>query len=313
MNTLLQRAPRSIPWRIVAMIAIAATIATIILVGGDGGARRAYGQQTPPGVMTDKVNQALGVLGDPASGPDVTEEAVQEIYDALFTSNLVILPTKNNTQQDTTDIFNEWRQLVDQAIAGLDGHATGGGAAAGDALEASDFLQLVREMTDELALRTQSCNPADLGTGNPGCGLIEQTDQMPPIEDDVLGPSQFQRIVRGPFPIVGHPDPDFPRETAIPVDALSSGQCAPVVKELFGVAAVLRPTEVPVWIEPWTARARIIGFRTVWVWEFVPAEHIKTIEYCNSGGSLTQEIDSIVVLDRGALAFWSGLYETVHG
>ena len=58
-------------------------------------------------------------------------------------------------------------------------------------------------------------------------------------------------------------------------------------------------------MEPWFARATIVGFQTVWVWEFVPAEFLKTITYCNIGGGVvTQRVDTRIVLERQLQHFW---------
>ena len=62
--------------------------------------------------------------------------------------------------------------------------------------------------------------------------------------------------------------------------------------------------QIPIWAEPWTSRARIIGYRTIYVLEFVPTEWIKTIAFFNVGGRIDTQVTTTVVLERELLHFW---------
>lgn len=116
---------------------------------------------------------------------------------------------------------------------------------------------------------------------------------------------RFSREVRSPF-FVGRPTPTV-QEQVITPDSVAPGNCVVVTKEIQGVKAVIRPVIIPIWIEPWYARATIVGYETVWVWEFVPAEFLKTINYCNLDGTLSTQVNVKVVLERQLLHFWSFL------
>jgi hypothetical protein len=92
---------------------------------------------------------------------------------------------------------------------------------------------------------------------------------------------------------------------------LDDGQCAGIVKEIQGIKVVVTPRRIPIWVEPWFARARIVGFKTVWTWEFVPAEFIKTISVCNANGSLTTTASTQVILERELLHFWRFIHKEI--
>ena len=159
------------------------------------------------------------------------------------------------------------------------------------------------------------CDCADLD----GDGDADQTDfaiiqRAHAGENNTPGPcdaqtNAFSREVRSPF-FAGTPSPDIQEQVIVP-DSLAEGECAVVLKEIQGVKAVVRPVLIPIWVEPWYARATIVGFKTVWIWEFVPAEFLKTISYCNSFGTLTTNVEIQTVLERQLLHFWSFMRQDV--
>ena len=102
------------------------------------------------------------------------------------------------------------------------------------------------------------------------------------------------------------------QEQVIVPGVIALDECVVVLKEIQGVKAVVRKILVPIWVEPWNARATIVGFKVVWIWEFIPAEFLKTISYCNVGGSVVQDVNIVVVLERALLHFWSFLDKNVQ-
>src|SRR5881397_44922 len=92
---------------------------------------------------------------------------------------------------------------------------------------------------------------------------------------------------------------------------LADGQCAAIVKEIQGIKVVVTARLIPIWVEPWFARARIVGLKTVWTWEFVPAEFLKTISVCNDAGTVTTNVSTQVVLERQLMEFWRFLHKDV--
>jgi hypothetical protein len=132
---------------------------------------------------------------------------------------------------------------------------------------------------------------------------LQANDEGGNVVDAVLA-NFFSRQVRSPFPIIFNSGTVVPDEQVILTDPLAPGECAAVVKEIQGIKVVVTRRLIPIWVEPWFARARIVGFRSVWIWEFVPAEFIKTISVCNNNGLLNTTVSTQVVLERELMHFW---------
>lgn len=268
-----------------------------------------------PNVMDVKLDQAITTLGRVRFDEQAHEQAIDEIMESLFTSNLVPLPTDTNGDQQDPDEqdFQEHMRRMDEAIDALSKHVNkpglGNDNTKADAADARNFLQLTQEALRVIAGQTAFCNPengepregiAEL-TG-PGCQFLEANDEGGRVVDDVLQ-DIFSRQVRSPFPIIFEGDLS-PNEVVINTGPLADGECAAAIKEFQGIKAVVTARQLPIWVEPWFSRARIVGFKTVWTFEFVPAEFIKTISVCNNGGSLETTVDSFVVHDRELMNFW---------
>jgi hypothetical protein len=246
-------------------------------------------------VMQQKLNQAIQTLTNPGHTEPQYQQAISEGMEAVFLSNLVVLPTFG--QPAAQDSFDDHTQMTDDLIQALNQHINGGGgtgATKAEAAEARNFMQVAQEAMEAIGQQTQNCNP-----GNPGaCAGLNASDEGGTY-DTVAG---FQRQVRSPF-FQWVPQRE-PQEDVFVPDALSAGQCVPIVKETRGIQAVVRPLVVPVWINPWFARATVVGTATVWAWEFVPAEFVKTISYCNKNGKLLQTVDTEIIRERGQMTLW---------
>lgn len=273
-------------------------------------------QDIPPkttGVMETKLNQAVAIMTDPDRGEELHLRAIDQGMEAIYMSNLVPLPTAG--VDEAGQFFDVFFDLEQQLEAGLRTHVetVGNDRTTAAALDALNFVQVATEAMQVVGAETAQCDP-----NNPEeCEKIADTDMPggmeivddrgrggPPGREDRAG-SHFVRRVRSPF-FVGHGltgRDDIPEKVITP-GALARGDCAPVVKEAKGIVAIVRPIVVPIWVEPWFARARIVGFRTIWVWEFVPAEFIKTITYCNEGGEVSKDVHNQVVLERELMHFW---------
>ncbi len=270
-------------------------------------------------VMDAKLDQAIATLGRPRFGEEAHHQAIDEIMESLFISNLVPLPTADQNgqpNQDDLEDFNKHQADLDRAIQALTRHVnvpvTGNDETKAEAADARNFLQLTQEALQVIAGQTAFCHPgggeaerngfsAQTTLNGAGCSFLEADDEGGRVIDEVL--DNFSRQVRSPFPIVfsGQVPPD---EVVFEIPALSDGQCSAVLKEFMGVKAVVTAREIPVWVEPWFARARIVGTRTVWAFEFVPAEYIKTISVCNNDGQIETDVSSVIVHDRGLMHFW---------
>jgi hypothetical protein len=261
-------------------------------------------------VMQVKLLSAIETLLD-VTGPNDEQlhlDAVDQIMEALFMSNLVILPTAGVPEAD--ELVFQHRQMLQQAIDALNQHVqpgTNGTPASKDAAwEARNFLQVFQEAAEVIGEQTAFCDPENLR--DPACQLLLAGDEGGVEIDDVY--PGFSRQVRSPF-FVGSTSHPIAQEQVILPGVIAPDECTIVLKEIQGVKAVVRKILIPIWVEPWYARATIVGYRTVWVWEFIPAEFLKTISYCNVNGSVQEDVEIIVVLERQLMHFWNFMYKEI--
>lgn len=112
------------------------------------------------------------------------------------------------------------------------------------------------------------------------------------------------RQIRRAFPVLPLPFLKGPEEV-VTSDVIGVKECMVVVKEIQGLKLRLRAILLPVWVEPWYARRKIVGWKVVWILEFVPAQFIKRVVTCNDGENkirpqtLTEVIEHPELLD-----FW---------
>jgi hypothetical protein len=275
---------------------------------------------TQGGVMQVKLNQAIQMLTKPRLGEEQYMQAIDEAMEAIYTSNLVVLPTFEDPA--TEQAFQQHRQMAQQAIDALTNHINGTTPTNQNpnsqigtpesktfAAEARNFIQVAQEAMAEIGTQTAQCNPQN--PNSPSCQLLQQTDEGGDVVDTVLN-NLASRNVRSPFFLLprlrGAPD-----EEVIVPGVVGPDECGVVMKEMQGLKAIVTPKQVPIWVEPWFARRTIVGFRTVWVWEFVPAEFIKTISFCNvptdpmnpaGGREIDVNVETLLVIERQLLHFW---------
>ncbi len=289
---------------------------------------RAEQRGETPNVMEFKLNQAIQLLSRPNLAEQTYMDAIHQGIEAIYTSNLVVLPTPatNEIQNDmgADPEFDAHLAMLNSLISSLNNHATGrnnlgqptrGLGTPGSqraAGETENFLRITREAMQVIAGQTDFCSPLDQQTGI-GCPFLQADDEGGNFTvDNVLG-NIFRREVRSPFPFLLANTSLTPDEQVIVTDTLGNGDCAAIVKEIQGIKVVVTPRKIPIWVEPWFARARIVGFKTVWTWEFVPAEFIKTITVCNNNRTTEVSVTTAIVLDRQLLHFWRFLHKDVTG
>jgi hypothetical protein len=141
------------------------------------------------------------------------------------------------------------------------------------------------------------------------------------VVDTVLGDILAARQIRSPFFLLPRLTTSPDEEVILP-GVVGPDQCGVVVKEMQGLKAVATPRVIPIWVEPWFARRTLVGFRTIWVWEFVPAEFIKTISFCNvpkdpndpsAGRRIDVQVQTQLILERQLLHFWRYIDKNVVG
>ena len=87
----------------------------------------------------------------------------------------------------------------------------------------------------------------------------------------------------------------------------NSSSCI-IMKETFGVKAVLFPRIIPIFQEPWDVReSPIIGHEVVWYIRWLPAEHIKNIIYTQDPftGHVKIRVRQFDILMPGLSKFWN--------
>lgn len=299
-----------------------------LLAGVNDASAQGIGAVTPrqavtTDVMQVKLNDAIRLLTTPRLSDQVYLDAIDQGMEALFTSSLVPLPTLGNSDTSSFfDVFVTVREpalvkALSQNIDGVDASGrplTGLGTPASKAaaIEARNFIQVTTEAMQVIGQQTAQCDPTNPGTAQrptTGCEQLVRSDEGGNIVDTVLG-NIFSREVRSPFPFILN-STTTPDEQVILTDPLDTGQCAAIVKEIQGIKVVVTPRVIPIWVEPWFARARIVGFTTVWTWEFVPAEFIKTISVCNNNGVINTGVTTEVILERQLLDFWRFIHKDV--
>lgn len=253
------------------------------------------------GVMEIKLQEAIAALSAPSLGNEVHLAAVDQVMESLFMSNLVLLPTGNVPEVEPA--FADHIEMMNRAIGALSQHIQqpelGSDGSKSAAFEARNFIQIFREASEVVAGMTANCDPLNLGTAE--CAPLQANDEGGVVVDSIY--PGFSRQVRSPF-FVGAPSPVI-QEQVIVSEPIADGECHVILKEIQGIKAIIRPVLIPIWVEPWFARASIVGYRTVWVWEFVPAEFLKTISYCNNAGTIAQDVEIITVVERQLMHFWS--------
>ena len=81
----------------------------------------AFGQVAAPSVMDVKLTQAIQTLSDCDKEKDLCQQAIDEMMEALFVSNLVPLPSPT-LPAETDQSFQEHQQRLDEAIQALSEH-----------------------------------------------------------------------------------------------------------------------------------------------------------------------------------------------
>ena len=243
--------------------------------------------------------------------PEVQRENLHQAEHLVF-GKPVILDTNGVT--DSIIISDNYDAMVDQIKAAV--LACSSGACIDDSVAAQ-----AKELGDRITYWQEIKANLEMQTNDPVCDVNNPvTCQQLWLGDEpqTVGPGisvgidkiwdGFYREVRSPyFPISPYATSFGPNENIIAVGPMANGECSTVVKEIQGIKAIQRPVKIPIWQEPWTDRAQIIGFQTVWVVDFVPAEFVKSLNYCNMGGQIVFDYTIDVIIERELTHFWKFL------
>lgn len=266
-------------------------------------------QAVPFDSMTAITTQISTNLANPAVPAQVQQENINQAEHLLY-GRPVILQTNNVT--NTITISQEYDTMMTTINTALDACVTGGCTDPTVAANAKNLLDTnynMMEIKGNLEIQTAdvNCNATQPATT---CPLLAQGDEpQGPGTFTTVGTDKiwtgFYREIRSPF--FQHAQFTTPQENIIVPSAIANGECSVVVKEIQGIKSIVRPIQIPIWQEPWTSRAQIIGFNTVWVIDFIPAEFVKSLKYCNVNGSVVFDYDINVIVERELTHFWKFL------
>lgn len=292
-----------------AIFAVIAVVATMGIVVIQEQIPKAEAQVTQDAMITI-TNQVVEGL---TQGTDalVQRENINQA-ESLIYGKPVILQT--NGVPDTVIISQDYDVMVEELNDGLRECADG---TCEDALVAAQAKELYdrnvywQEIKQVLEAQTTepNCDANDPAT----CPLLNQGDEPQATGNGInVGVDAiwdgWYREVRSPYVTqTFYPNGFTPEETVITTGEIKKDHCVVIVKEVQGQKSIMRPVQIPIWQEPWTSRATIIGFTTVWVVDFIPAEFVKNLNYCNSAGNIVFDYEINVIIERELTHFWKYL------
>ncbi len=248
--------------------------------------------------------------------PNVQLENIRQAEHLIY-GKPIILDTYTgvplNPVQDTLDISNDFDMMVGEINIALETCAQStcpDPNVASYAKELFDRNTYLLEIKENLEVNTALADIENQAT----YGQLNLGDEPQAVGQGItIGTDQiwngWNREIRSPyFSITAYPNGFVQNENIIvPPGPIAVDECSVVVKEIQGIKSIMRPVQIPIWQEPWTSRANIIGYTTVWVIDFVPAEFVKTLSFCNNGNGIETTYNINVIIERELLHFWKYL------
>lgn len=239
---------------------------------------------------------------------DVQRENIRQVEHLVF-GKPVILDTPTTPQTLViSDNYDTMVSMLKSALIQCSQGSCSDSVVASEAKELADRITYWQETKMNLEFQTNitTCNVNNPTT----CTQLNLGD-----EPNIAGTSTtvahdliwdgWHREIRSPYfqyaPYI------TPQENIIVPSAIANGECAVVIKEIQGIKSIVRPTVIPIWQEPWTSRATIIGYNAIWVVDFVPAEFVKNLNYCNINGQISFDYNINVIVERQLTHFWKFL------
>ena len=279
--------------------------------------------QVPVDAMNEITNQIVNNLNTGTGNRELHFENIRQAEHLVFGKPVILV---TNGAPDTFAISAGYDSMVIDLKGALLNCAAGtcfDGLVQAEAKELADRIIYWQETKANLEVQTMdtTCDVLNPAT----CPQLDRGD-----EPQATGPGinvgidkiwdGWYREIRSPYAVV-NPYPDYPgtmgtnfhtakftpNENIIALEPMANGECSTVIKEIQGVKAIQRPVNIPIWQEPWTSRASIIGWTTVWVVDFVPAEFVKSLNYCNNGGTIDFDYTIDVIIERELTHFWKFL------
>ncbi len=268
-------------------------------------------EQPTPDAMADITSQITDKLTT-SNPPEVQLENINQAESMLF-GKPVILATNGITETQTisADYDTMTGEIKGALLSCVDTNCTDSMVAA-TAKELADRISYWQEIKYTLEEQTMdgTCDINDIANT---CLILDQGEE-PTINGGItIGNDKiwngWHREIRSPYtPITAYPQGFVQSENVITLAGpIKNGECSVVIKEIQGIKSIMRAVKIPIWQEPWTSRAGIIGYNTVWVVDFVPAEFVKNLNFCNANGSIQMDYEINVIIERQLLHFWKYL------
>lgn len=220
-----------------------------------------------------------------AENPDSTlvGQAARIVWRTLHMSGIVVLPTAG--VDETFEMHRNHVQQLEASIKVLEARLWKGdlAAEAGDSvLEVKVSLEAEADWIQTLGQWTANVRPR-----TPQARVLNKRQLRSPFV-----PLPFLHPLHGPEEVVTH-------------DVIGINECMVVVKEIQGMKVRLVAKILPVWVEPWSSRRRIVGTKVVWCVEYVPAQFIKKVVTCNDCcNEIKNEIFTEIIEHPELLHFW---------
>lgn len=307
---------KNLKYLIVIAVAITAVSTVTVLAATDNFLQKQQVMQeaqaqTPVDAMTEIAAQIENNLYTSSVADEVQRENLHQAEHLIFGKPVIF---ETSDVPDTIAISDDYDNMVMQIKGAVLACAAGScpdPQVAAEAKELGDRIIYWQEIKQNLEVHTT--NPICQATNPVTCFQLWRGDEPKEFGSGInVGTDKiwdgFYREIRSPyFPITPYATSFGPNENIITTGPLAIGECSTVVKEIQGIKAIQRAVVIPIWLEPWTSRATIIAFSTVWVVEFVPAEFVKSLNYCNVGGSIVFDYEIDVIIERELTHFWKFL------
>ena len=239
------------------------------------------------------LDQNIALLRNNGAAPDVQMQAINEML-SMVLAPPIPLPTNYDDADPDTEVTVETTHFYNRTLLDLFDTI----AALTDVKENPENQGHVRAMADEVGVVLEGALSAIRGMAQ----HVAQHDPRDSLPNELRGEAHLEAPFL-PWQSGGGRLPD----EAIVTGKIADGETMIVMKEVFGIKAVLYDRIIPIYQEPWDARVSpIIGFKVVWYIRWVPAEHIKTISYTRNAttGKLKMKVNQKQILNPGVSKMW---------
>ena len=259
--------------------------------------------------MQQRLDQTVKLLnGGGAAGAGAIDEAMEILYGGFR-----VLPTAGD---ENTELWHRQTSANEMQLAqALQNFATKANrqVAAEDVQRAVDmklFIEQMNDVANTLAFATRQCQDGSTVAEGPCEQLQPLLNEANGVEA-VVGRLTANLVIR-PGYTVKLRGPFLPRpttwwqETVEVVPPLAWGECAVVFKETKGLMLKVCYDRIITVSDPWATPQLPRGTQIpVWRMEWVPSEYVKTFNYCNNEGKVTNTVDMKVVQDTPLKYFWT--------